>query len=235
LSYHHPGSGTRILSREFKFYEDPLEGEGKGKGKGTMDIIPGKRSNNKENIPPFTGKETLQGDEFIRPLPREALAKLSGRTEEVITTEERIVNEKVIMTEERVVNEEVITTEYFAGARILTETQKSTISTPRSRTHNPEDQKGNPKPMEQNNFPSAKQLNSISLNTSDFEIYHDDPEDLELMDYNTGIDNLTLEDEEEEDKENTDPGNFGSGRGDEDWQGENQPKSHKRKLVEDWS
>ncbi len=213
------------MSKEFKLFEDSCEREVES----FMDISPGK-SNNKENIPPSTEKEAVEREEFVRPLPREALKKLMGRSEKSEKSEE------VVVTEERVVNEEVVITEYFAGVRIMTEkTHKMSVSTTqRTRSNNPDDkQRGIMLVQPQSNIHRAKQLNSIPpLNKSwDFEICHDDPEDLELMEYNTGVDLDMLE---EKDKENTDPGIFGSG--DElNWQGERQPKNHKRKLVEDWS
>jgi hypothetical protein len=197
------------------------------------DLSP-KKSNNKENIPPFSTKkeqipQETEEDGFVRPLPRGALAKLRSQSDEEI----------IVRREEKVVTEEVITTEYFAGARIVTETHKmSSITRTSLRHHNPDDLQTRTRATEQSNgsIQSTTDHTQIQpVNKSwDFEIFEDDPENLEATDDNTGMDNIMLE--EEEDKENADPGVHVLDSGDElDWHGERKSQSHKRKAQEDWT
>jgi len=216
------------LSKEFKLYEDPKHAHVSP----TKDISP-KKSNNKENIPPFAMKGlTLweEEDVFVRPLPRGALAKLRRHSDE-----------EIIVTDETVLTEEIIRTEYFAGAKITTEAPRTSI-TRMSRHHNPDGQQNTPHATEhsrdlqtiqvQHQIPEQNRIRPVK-ETLDFEIFHDDPQDLEMANYNIGVDNIMLEEEEE--KENADPGVHGDSGDELDWHGERKSRSHKRKAQEDWN
>jgi len=228
LCYHDPGSPQRRLSREFKLYEDPKHAHVSP----TKDLSP-KKSNNKENIPPFAMKRLAQWEEedvFVRPLPRGALAKLRRQSDE-----------EIIVMDEMVITEEVIRTEYFAGARIITEAHRTSI-TRTSQHHNPDDQQHTTHTTEhspefqtiqtQHQIPEQNRIQPVK-ETLEFEIFHDDPQDLEMANYNIGVDNIMLEEEEE--KENADPGVHGDSGDELDWHGERKSRSHKRKAQEDWN
>lgn len=189
------------------------------------DLSP-KKCNNKENLPPFSTKEQTQHrmeDGFVRPLTRGPLVKLRSQSDE-----------EIIVTKERVVTEETITTEYFAGAKIVTETHKMSIT--RTSRHHPDELHTTTRAVQQSHgSPLSKEQTRIQpvKKSWEFEIYNDDLEDLEMTNYNSGVENIVLE---EEDKENLEPDVHGAGSEDElDWHGEWKSRGHKRKAQEDWS
>jgi hypothetical protein len=111
------------------------------------------------------------------------------------------------IVETKTVTVEEITTEYFVGAKIIREASVSTDISQRT-----SDEFQSPTPFNGN---------------WEFEIYQDKPGNLEMEDYNTGVDNIMVE--AEEDKENEEPG-----RGD-DSPLERKSRDKTRNEHEDWS
>jgi hypothetical protein len=84
---------------------------------------------------------------------------------------------------------EEITTEYFLGAKIIREEHQTKVSTEISQRTSDEFQSPLQTPFNEN---------------SEFEIYQDEPGKLEMADYNSAVDNIMVE--AEDDKENKEPG-----------------------------
>jgi regulator of protease activity HflC (stomatin/prohibitin superfamily) len=114
--------------------------------------------------------------------------------------------------------EETITTEYFAGAKIVHEVQKKTLATKIVRRSGSDDiQSILPMPVDEN---------------WGFEIHRDNVEDSELVEeVENRFDEVTME-EENDDKENQEPG-LGRSIDEMDWDGMVVPRTGKRKHFED--
>jgi hypothetical protein len=114
--------------------------------------------------------------------------------------------------------EETITTEYFAGAKIVHEVQKTTMETKVVRRSGSDDiQSILPTPVDAN---------------WGFEIHRDNVEDSEMAEVvENRFEEVTME-EETDDKENKDPG-LGRSIDEMDWEGMVVPRTGKRKHFED--
>jgi hypothetical protein len=205
----HGDTSTRSPSKNFKLFESPSPQKQHVSLSPSRPVSPTRMSNNKENIPPFI-KGSKDDDPFVRPQPRGPLTRLKR-----LDQDDSSDTSDVAETETKVRIEETITTEYFAGAKIITETMmKESGVTEIIRDADSDDTLMSNIPKQRTNW--------------DFDIYNDEPGDLEMMDYNTTVDNIMLE--AEEDKENEDPG-VNTGRA----KIEGRPRHSKGKHQEDWS
>ena len=182
------GSPARQTSKDFELYEDTSPLRERVKSSPTklspIKFSPYKFSpmkiDDKENDDPFPWHKTEMGDDpFVRPLPRGPLNKLR-RSGQGDTEAESIVGKKTMMEE--------ITTESFAGGNITRETTgvvTEVVSQSRRKS--------------ENSFPFWHPFNE----SLEFDIHQDNPEDLEMADYNKGVENIMFQ--EEDDKENDEP------------------------------
>jgi hypothetical protein len=206
----HGGTSTRSPSKNFKLFESPSPKKQHVSLSPSQPVSPTRMSNNKENIPPFI-KESMKDDPFVRPQPRGPLTRLKR-----LDQDDSSDVSDVVETETKVRIEETITTEYFAGAKIITETMmKESVVNEIMREADSDDTHMSNIPWQRTNW--------------DFDIYNDEPEDLEMLDYNTTVDNIMLE--AEEDKENEDPG-VSTGEAEIE---ERMSRYSKQKHQEDWS
>jgi hypothetical protein len=205
----HGDTPKRSPSKNFKLFESPSPAKHHVSLSPSRPVSPTRMSNNKENIPPFT-KGSKDDDPFVRSQPRGPLTRLKR-----LDQDDSSDMSDVVETETKVRIEETIATEYFAGAKIITETMmKESVVTEIIRKADSDD-------MELSNIPRQSTI-------WDFDIYSDEPEDLEMMDYNSTMDNIMLE---AEDKENEDPG-VHTGEAEME---ERMSRHSKRKQQEDWS
>ena len=156
-------------------------------------------------------KEQKDDDPFVRPQPRGPLTKLKHPDQR-----RNSEHSTVVETENTITTEEIITTDYFAGAKIVHETQKKTISkTIKVAIRSGSDDIKSP-------------LQGHGEGNLGFDIYNDDCEDQEMIDCENVVGDVTLEGEE--DKENMDP-NIPAGVVEMDWLGPRVSRSNKRKTL----
>jgi hypothetical protein len=190
------------VSKQFKLYED----DGL---RNHVKLTPEReflsmKSNDKENLDPFPREKESSGDvSFVRPQPRGPLTKLYRPVHE----SPRVLESETLVVEE-------ITSEYFVGAKIIRQQQR-TVS------------KETVSHRATNEFPSLL-MSSFNENW-EFDIHQDEPEGLEMEDYNEGLHNIMME--AEENKENDDPG----ASGDEINRHDQRESPEERKELEDLS
>ena len=113
--------------------------------------------------------------------------------------------------------EETITTEYFAGAKIVHEVQKKTVET---------------KVVRRSGSDDIQSILLMPVNENwGFEIHRDNVEASEMAEVVENRFEVTME-EENDDKENQDPG-LGRSIDEMDWEGMVVPRTGKRKHFED--
>ena len=201
----------RITSKDFKLYEDTSPF--KSVSTTSRYAVSPMRSNNKENIPPFSPsvKEQKDDDPFVRPQPRGPLTRLKCPDQR-----KNSEHSTVIETENTMITEEISTVDYIAGANIVHETQKKTISrTIKVATRSASDDIKSP-------------LQMYGEGNLGFDIHNDDFEDQDMIVCENGIGDITSEGEE--DKENIDP-NIVAGGVEMDWLGMSVSRSNKRKTL----
>lgn len=147
----------------------------------------------------------------MRPHPRGPLTKLK-----LSDQRKNSEHSTIIETENTITTEEVITTDYFAGPKIIHETQKKTISTTIKVSVG----------SASDDFKSPPQMHIEGK--WGFDIHNDDCEDQDMIDYENGVGDITSEGEE--DKENIDP-NISASAVEMDWLGTGVAWSNKRKTL----
>ena len=199
----------RITSKDFKFYEDNSPLKTPSTHIRSSNVSPTK-INNKENVPPFAeSKDQANADPFVRPQPRGPLSKLK-RPDQVSEPSSVIASETMMV-------EETITTEYFAGAKIVHEVQKKTVET---------------KVVRRSGSDDIQSILLMPVNENwGFEIHRDNVEASEMAEVVENRFEVTME-EENDDKENQDPG-LGRSIDEMDWEGMVVPRTGKRKHFED--
>jgi len=152
----------------------------------------------------------MNADQFVRPQPRGPFSKLK-RSDQVLEPSSVVASETMMV-------EETITTEYFAGAKIVHEVQKKTVET---------------KVVRRSGSDDIQSILSMPVGENwGFEIHRDNVEDSEMAEeIENRFEEVTME-EENDDKENQDPG-LGRSIDEMDWEGMVVPRTGKRKHFED--
>ena len=200
----------RITSKDFKLYEDASPF--KSVSTTSRRVVSQTKNNNKENIAPFSSSPKEQKDDnpFVRPQPRGPLTKLKR-----LDHRKNSEHSTVIETKNTIITEDIVTTDYSAGAKIVHETQKKTISSTikvaiRSVSED-----------------ILSPLQMHSEGNWEFDIHNDDCEDQDMIDCENAVGNVASE--EEEDKENMDPNS--ASVFEMDWLGTSVEWSNKRKTL----